>query len=58
MPNVELGPSRELGLIRRFDALFFVPPGPTAVEVRANVRRADDSHDYSPHRKEGLEKEV
>jgi len=44
MPDVEFSPSREFSLIRRFRALFFVPPGAATIEIGANVRRADYGH--------------
>jgi hypothetical protein len=47
MPDMELGPGCEFSLVGRFDALFLVPPGTTAVEVGPNVGGTDEGH-FSP----------
>ena len=44
MLAVEFGPSYEFGLVLGFESLPAIPPGAAAVQVVANVRRADDGH--------------
>lgn len=44
MFGVELSPGREFGLVYRCETLLLVPPGAAAVEVGANIGRADDVH--------------
>ena len=46
MLGVEVGPCRQLGLVRRFDSLFFVPPGAAAIEIGSNFRSTDNVHKW------------